>query len=67
MASLLNLRGYGSGSESDSDSVDEESLQHLRPIESGNTISKQLQFVVNPEVTSTVRNRIFKEGYWVRM
>lgn len=66
MASLLNLRGYGSGSESDSDSADEESLQHLRPIESGNTISKQLQFVVNPEVTSTVRNRIFK-GYWVRM
>lgn len=53
MASLLNLRSYGSGSESDSDSADEESLQHLRPIESGNTISKQLQFVVNPEVTST--------------
>ncbi|XP_042869900.1 pre-mRNA-processing factor 17-like [Penaeus japonicus] len=53
MASLLSLKGYGSESGSEDDGIGEESLQHLQPIESGNTISKQLQFVVNPEVTST--------------
>ncbi|XP_071528942.1 pre-mRNA-processing factor 17 [Panulirus ornatus] len=52
MASLLNLRDYGA--DSDSDIGDEEDLvQHLKPIESGYTISQDLQVVVSPEVTST--------------
>lgn len=53
MASLLSLRDYGSGSESDLDES-ESLVQHLKPIESGHTISKDLQIVVSPEVTSTV-------------
>lgn len=54
MASLLNLRDYGADSESDIG--DEEDLvQHLKPIESGFTVSQDLQIVVSPEVTSTVR------------
>lgn len=53
MASLLSLRDYGSGSESDSDDG-EDLVQHLKPIESGHTIGQDLQIVVSPEVTSTV-------------
>lgn len=52
MASLLNLRAYGSDSESDPED-NEELVQHLRPIESGHTIGQDLQIVVSPEVTST--------------
>ncbi|XP_068222811.1 pre-mRNA-processing factor 17 isoform X1 [Palaemon carinicauda] len=51
MASLQFLRGYGS--DSDSDTNAEEYMQHLKPIESGNTVSTDLQFNVTPQVTST--------------
>ncbi|KAK7027292.1 pre-mRNA-processing factor 17 [Halocaridina rubra] len=52
MASLLSIQDYGSDSDSDGINI-EEYTQHLKTIESGAVVSKDLSFVVSPEVTST--------------
>lgn len=62
MASLLNIRDYGSDSGSDLDDT-ELLVQHLKPIESGHTIGQDLQIVVSPEVTSTVSSDMYAEHF----
>ncbi|XP_076041096.1 pre-mRNA-processing factor 17 [Oratosquilla oratoria] len=52
MSSLLELRNYGS--ESDNEEVsNDDFVQHLKPIKSGEIIGNELKLVVAPEVTST--------------
>lgn len=53
MTSILNLQEYGSDSSSDDEFV-ENVTQHLKPINSEYSVSKEIQLTVAPAVTSLV-------------